>query len=130
MNKKPKNLDDCITILKENLSKEIVEGLKNGTIAPISLHHTLGQYLRNTWGLWGKSDLKKWFEKNGIWHPDDMSGIILDSFTASLKEEPIKFKEQTKYYKDYWKKMKKVMNNKSGSCTANFKCKNGKWEIV
>lgn len=39
----------------------------------------------------------------GIFHPDDMSAIILDSYQRKLKGEEIKIEEQLKYYQDYWK---------------------------
>jgi hypothetical protein len=40
---------------------------------------------------------------DGIFHPDDMSGIILDSFWRHLHSQPIKLEEQTAYYQEYWK---------------------------
>ena len=40
----------------------------------------------------------------GIYHPDDMSGIILDSYHRYLTGKEIKLEEQIKFYQDYWKK--------------------------
>ena len=64
---------------------------------------TAGMYLRNNWGLWGDSELAKNLYKMGILHPDDMSGIILNSYQRKLKGEDIKLEEQLKYYQDYWR---------------------------
>jgi hypothetical protein len=60
-------------------------------------------WLRNNWGLWKGSRLSKWFNEKGIQAPDDMSGIILDSFWRHLNGKPLKLDEQIKYYQDYWK---------------------------
>ena len=60
-------------------------------------------YLRNNWGLWRNSKLAENLFKMGIFHPDDMSGIILDSYQRKLKGEEIKLDEQLKYYQNYWR---------------------------
>ena len=47
----------------------------------IELHHSLGQHLRNTWGLWHNSTLKADLSVQfGIIHPDDLSGYILKAY--------------------------------------------------
>jgi len=56
------------------------------------------------WQLWGGSRLSKFFNDRGIYHPDDMSGIILDSYHRYLTGKDIKLDEQIKFYQDYWKK--------------------------
>ena len=62
--------------------------------------------MRNNWGLWDKdSDLHKYFLSIGIWHADDASGIISESFARQLRGEPINLEEQVQHYKDYWKNM-------------------------
>ena len=60
--------------------------------------------MRNNWALWKGSELSRWFNEKGIHHPDDMSGIIFDSFWRHLNNQPLKLEEQIKYYQDYWKK--------------------------
>ena len=40
----------------------------------------MGQWIRNEWNLWVGGELKDWFIKNEINHPDDISGIILRSY--------------------------------------------------
>ena len=67
-------------------------------------HHSLGRHLRNKWGLWDeKSELRQWFKRRGIWHPDDMSGIIITSYYRDIHHSYIKLDEQIKHYLDYWK---------------------------
>jgi len=69
----PHNLDDCLDILSKNEDLDKFIKLSEED-APVSYHHTTGQALRNNWGLWQESDLKKYFNSIGINHPDDMTG--------------------------------------------------------
>jgi len=102
----PKDLDDCFAELKRILPKEEIEKMKSGPEKDmIRYHFGLGMWLRNNWGLWKGSRLSKWFNDKGIRHPDDMSGIILDSFWGHLNGKPTGLEEQVKHYQDYWKKL-------------------------
>lgn len=125
MNTEPKNLADCLIILQESTPADIMEKLKSGELTTTSLHHTAGRSIRNNWKLWGNSDLEQWFQSIGIWHPDDMSSIILDSFVKTLKGEPIDLEGQVKFYQDYWEKMNQ--NPKSFSVEYT---KDGKVNII
>ena len=46
----------------------------------IQYHHGLGMSLRNLWSLWGGSRLSKYFNDKEIFHPDNMSGEILEGY--------------------------------------------------
>lgn len=59
----------------------------------IHLHFGLGLTLRNNWGLWHESRLARYFESNGVSHPDDMSAIILAAYFEHLHGRPIDPKE-------------------------------------
>lgn len=80
----PSTLDEALVALDEILKKED-PGLRVAlakTSEPdemaIDLHHSVGQYLRNTWGLWRDSNLSKCMrDQYGIAHPDDMSHRII-----------------------------------------------------
>jgi len=50
-------------------------------------HLGIGASIRNQWGLWTDSRLKRWFLWRAVIHPDDMSGVILDEFTEHLRNE-------------------------------------------
>lgn len=67
-------------------------------------HMGFGIWMRNNWGLWGGSRLSKYFNDLGVYHPDDMSGIILTSYHRQLIGTKIKLSKQVKYYQHYWKK--------------------------
>jgi hypothetical protein len=66
------------------------------------MHIGLGLRIRNEWGLWSGSRLAVCFRNLGINHPDDMSGIVLESYVRHVKHEPIKLGKQVAYYKNYW----------------------------
>lgn len=106
----PKNLEEAYEELDRGLSK----GMKKAfTTDPdqrtprqrgmmMNLHFGLGMWIRNNWGLWGGSELSEWFRSQGIGHPDDMSGIIFDSYIAHLKGEEYPLKETIAEYQLYW----------------------------
>ena len=101
----PKNLDECFAELKKILTSAELDKFKTCSDKDIwAYHHGLGQWMRNNWGLWGESELKEFFKKMGLWHADDMSGVIIQSFHRHLRNEPLKVEEQVKEYLDFWKK--------------------------
>ena len=98
---KPINLNECLDQLEKIVNKN--EFLKNDTII---FHHTLGMSIRNNWELWNEtSEIHKWFKSIGIWHADDMSGIIFDSLKRKLMGEDIRLEEQVESYKNHWKRI-------------------------
>ena len=107
---KPSDLNDAIAYLTCQWSDSDKEEYKTDDEqnAVTKLHMGTGRAIRNDWGLWGKkSKLSKFFKSKGIFHPDDMSAIILTSFHRSLNEKPILFDEQIQYYKDWWESARK-----------------------
>jgi hypothetical protein len=99
----PKNLEECFQWLDEFLNdKEYMFELTENSMV-VESHHGLGQSLRNNWKLWEKSPLTEFFGKLGIFHADDMSGIIIRSYYRKSTGKPIDLEEQIKEYQDYWK---------------------------
>jgi hypothetical protein len=81
----PKTVDEAISTLEKILSDEDREYLlKNGAI---SMHDSLGRWIRNEWGLWTGSELKNELEKKGFEHPDDMSNYIIEEFIKYLNNK-------------------------------------------
>jgi len=82
----PKNIDECILKIDSMLNKKIKEyyACLSDTEFTCQQHFNLGLYMRNQWGLWWNSILGKYFNSNGIYHPDDMSGIILSCYHKHL----------------------------------------------
>ena len=108
----PKNLDECYQELDCVKSKNLNEWLNEHEDDVTSLsHHTLGQWIRNSWGLWfvtktpfWKESLQEYFHNIGIHHPDDMSTIILTSYHRKKNNKNINLEEQIDFYKKYRKK--------------------------
>lgn len=104
----PTNLEDC--------HKELDRGLSLNTKASMYLsskegmikyHFGLGMWLRNNWGLWGGSRLSKYFRSIGMLHPDDMSGVILDSYWHHLHGKNFDLQREVDYYRAYWEAAEK-----------------------
>ena len=84
--KVPSNLKEAIVKLDNDLSEEDKQFLlENGAL---SVHHTLGRWIRNNWGLWDEqSELKLNMAKLGNIHPADMSNFIIEEYIKHLKEQ-------------------------------------------
>lgn len=102
----PKDLEDAFKQINSFWPDSTKTMVKSWTEDEFSgrLHHGFGMWMRNNWQLWGGSRLSKYFNDLGIHHPDDMSGIILDSYHRHLNNKEIQLEEQIAFYKDYWKK--------------------------
>lgn len=102
----PKDIEDCCRQIDSFLSDSMKAKAKQWTENEFSsrAHMGLGMWMRNNWQLWGGSRLSKYFNLLGIYHPDDMSGFILDSYHRYLTGNAINLEEQIKFYQDYWKK--------------------------
>lgn len=69
-------------------------------------HHTTGRYIRNKW-LWDRTSYTHtYFNSIGIWHPDDMSSILLLSLHRILHGKNMQLEEQVRGYKEFWEKNK------------------------
>jgi len=105
----PENLEDCFETLDKIYSDSIkTEIAKLSEDEYSSGNHLfgIGVWMRNNWQLWGGSRLSKYFNQIGIYHSDDMSGIIMDSYNRYLRKKEIRLDEQVKYYQEYWEKLK------------------------
>ncbi len=81
----PKNIEECFIELNKLLKPKDIEQIKKegGGL----YHFGLGMWLRNNWGLWGGSRLQVYLKERGEWHPDDMSGTILDFYRDWLNDK-------------------------------------------
>ncbi len=78
----PRNIEDCFSQLDSILSFKDRRAIK---AAPnresmSQYHFGLGMWLRNNWGLWTGSRLSRYFYARGVYHPDNMSGAILNYY--------------------------------------------------
>jgi hypothetical protein len=105
----PKDLEECFEQLNLMLKPNTIEEIKSKTEEAFSSasHFGLGLWMRNNWGLWKSSRLYLYFKEKGIFHPDDMSGIILDSYHRKLNGKEIELEKQIEKYQEYWKQQQK-----------------------
>ncbi len=101
----PEDHVQVIEYLDKNLSGE--EKLQIVTFKHselIQLHHTLGAWMRNTWGLWHGSKLKKHMESLGFYHADDMSQGLINAYYHKLNDLNFDLREFAKYCTEYYLK--------------------------
>jgi hypothetical protein len=105
----PKDLDEAIESIKRDLNEESLVKIRACKTAQEFMglaHFGIGMGLRNNWGLWGGSRLAKWFNNNGIFHPDDMSGVILEALWCDLTNNSFSLEQKAAEYQAYWEGQK------------------------
>lgn len=109
----PKTLEECHLELDRGLSTKVKEFLKRvdeqhiekglneeeQRILDSLSHFGLAMWIRNYWGLWQDGELAEYFINLGITHPDNMSGVILESYVAKVKGEPYPLEEIASAYR-------------------------------
>jgi len=105
MKYKPANLEEAVIqltkILPDTTQQEVLSMTEKEFLG--GSHFGLGMWIRNNWGLWRGGELAKEFNTKGIFHPDDMSGIILKCYYRQLHNQDWELDEQIKFYQNYWK---------------------------
>lgn len=102
LDKVPSNLDQALELLDELVKEDKNWLINNGSV---SVHHGLGQWLRNNWSLWEKeTPLVLWFNKIGVYHADDISALILEAFVAKLRNESYNMQATIDRFNKHWKK--------------------------
>lgn len=103
----PVDLDDAVSILISGQTPEVLEKIakmSNDEFWSNGLHMTMGMGLRNSWGLWfNETQISKWFTTIDVYHGDDRSAIILNSFWRQVAGLPRDLETQLEVYKKHWK---------------------------
>jgi len=73
----------------------------------VKYHFSLGMSIRNSWGLWRGSPLAKHLQELGFIHPDDMSGVVLETFWCKRHQQPFRLKEKAQVCRVYWEALQK-----------------------
>jgi len=95
----PENLEEAMDKLE---SLPGVEEFKESD--PSKYHHVMGQQIRNSWGFWTKEGpLYKQMLELGLEHPDDMSGLVLQTLHNKLNGKPLNIINQVAEYVAFWK---------------------------
>jgi hypothetical protein len=104
-NKVPTTLLECFEQLEALAADDIRSLMTMQEEDMCRFHHSMGQWIRNNWGLWKKdTELYDLLHNMGLAHADDMSGLILTSFHRHLHGKPLALEVQVAYYKQYWDK--------------------------
>ena len=100
----PKNVDEALFHLSFTWSKDQQMAFKNKPEekAVAEQYFFAGLDMRNNWRLWSGSRLADYFKANGVYHPDDMSTVILRSFHRNLNRKEIDLEGQLQYHREYW----------------------------
>jgi len=56
----------------------------------------------SVYGKWGINDLERWFQKQGITDPRDVTDIMLVSYWRHLNSKPIELEKQIRSHMDWW----------------------------
>ena len=105
MRYKPVNLEEAVNqltkILPDTTKQKILAMTEDEFLA--GSHFGLGMWIRNNWRLWRGGKLANEFKSKGIFHPDDMSGIILKCYYKQLHNQDWELEKQITIYQNYWK---------------------------
>lgn len=104
----PKDINDAIKQISSFWDDSTQQDIKKMTEDKFlaDAHFGIGMWIRNNWGLWGGSKISNYFNKLAVFHPDDMSSIILTSYYRYLCERDVELEEQVSSYKKYWEQIK------------------------
>lgn len=105
---KPKTLNEAVAQLQKihhDTQKQKIMAMTEMEFRTAA-HRGVGMYIRNNWRLWRGGKLAKHFRAMGVYHPDDMSGIILTCYYRTLKKQDWELDKQVGTYQDYWEIMK------------------------
>lgn len=101
----PINIDEAVKFLSGFLCEEDRVAIANMMEDDvIQLHHALGRWIRNNWGLWSGGPLQDHMKSLGFIHADDMSGSIIREYWRRTRGLPSKISEEIEEYKKYWEK--------------------------
>ena len=111
MKDKPINIEEAVIQLTKILSDTTQQKILSMTEYEFTVnsHFGLGLWIRNNWGLWQGGELAEDFNNKGIFHPDDMSGIILTCYYRQLQNQDWELDEQIKSYQNYWKETQEYL---------------------
>lgn len=68
------------------ISDELIHFITASEDELYGYHHTLGQYIRNKYGLWEEGSVEKYSDDIFL-HPDDLSFEMMKEIQKILKEE-------------------------------------------
>ena len=119
----PKNLDEAVLYFQQKWSKDELDKFKKKPEenAVTELHFGTGTWIRNNW-VHGKREtaLTNYFYSLGIFHPDDISSIILTSLHRTLNKKDVQLDQQVESYKEYWKPIMDCHEKQKAQAVSNY----------
>lgn len=107
--RQPKDLEDAIAQLDKKYSdttkKEIFDMTESEYITKSQFSTAL--WIRYNWGLSQGTKLSKYFNELGIYHPNDMTAIVVHCYYRHLHNQDFELDKQIKYYQDRRKRFHK-----------------------
>lgn len=100
----PKTLDEAHVRLEQLFPSEELAAIDamSSEDEMIRYHMGFGMGLRNNWGLWRNSQLAQNLRAIGFMHPDDMSGMILETFWCKRHKKPFRLDERAASFRRFW----------------------------
>jgi len=117
----PANIAECIQELDKEWDNDLKDEFKKDSLNGL-MEDEIGRSIRNSWGLWSRSRLAKYFVDFGVTDNHHMSSIILNCYKRHLLNLPIEFEIETErsrkrldttrppLLKDYPKEARNVMH--------------------
>lgn len=98
-------LEIYIDSLIENTTEERKAEICSAPMAELTVDHFgAGLALRTGELNSSDSEVLTYLTRNGIWHRDDLSTIVLLSYARKIRGEDLDIEGQFKEYRDYWAK--------------------------
>ena len=111
----PKNLNEAIILLDKAYTikekKEIFDMTESEYITKSQF--STGLWIRYNWGLSQGTKLSRHFNDLGIYHPNDMTAIIVHSYYGHLHNQDFELDKQIKYYQNRRMKSRNMKDQNS-----------------
>lgn len=97
----PYNLYDCFSQIDAIFPDSVkLDMIQNTDREIIGQHHFgYGLWMRNNWGLWRQSRLWIYFYNKGVYHPDDVSSLILKMYHRKINNTELSFQRDVESIK-------------------------------
>ena len=101
---RPRTYAGAVNTLFTYLDQTTMLQITQGRLKATDVHHSLGQALRNEWGLLQPESTLAldMYAKFGLKHPDDLSTLIIENTWANVRNIPYDVVGRAKTLHEYW----------------------------
>lgn len=105
----PKAFEKLVTSIINSMPEERKAEIRDAPLAEMMVDHFgMGLALRNGELSQANSDVRRYLIRQGIYHRDDLSSIVLLTVNRRIRDEPIDLPGQILKCRDYWAKLDTV----------------------